>query len=191
MLMSILMRLHLPDIGVGMSSTPRKNSLLTKTHVVAWARMARATNTILQSVETALKRHGLPSLSWYDLLLELYRARPEGLRPVRLQEGMLMPQSNMSRLLDRVEAAGYIQRSACDDDGRGQLVGITDAGEDLLRHMWPVYRKALVEMFAMRIGAKSAADLANALQPFSVKGRPRVGDAASYDDIAANDAGDT
>jgi DNA-binding MarR family transcriptional regulator len=35
---------------------------------------------------------------------------------------MLLAQYNLSRLLDRIERAGLVERRACEDDGRGQLV---------------------------------------------------------------------
>lgn len=138
---------------------------LTDAHIAAWARMVRATQSVIQAVEDALKRAGLPPLAWYDLLLELRRADPAGLRPVQLQDEMLVPQSNMSRLLDRVEAAGHIARQPCDDDGRGQIVRITTSGQDLLRRMWPVYREVLARRFALTVPEAEARHLAEILAP--------------------------
>ncbi len=128
--------------------------------------MVRGTTLVLQAVEEALKGASLPALSWYDLLLELRRAGPDGLRPVTLQREMLIPQYNMSRLLDRVEAAGYVQRVACDNDGRGQMVRITRSGEDLLKQMWPVYRQALSNTFAREIDEATAKAISAALSAF-------------------------
>lgn len=136
---------------------------LTDQHVIAWARLVRATTAILQTVEAALKDADLPPLAWYDLLLELQRAGPEGLRPVSLQAEMLIPQYNMSRLLGRVEAAGLVERHACNADGRGQLVRITGPGREMLRAMWPVYRGALEGAFAAHVDASGAEQIANVL----------------------------
>lgn len=145
---------------------PDTLDVLTEAHLKAWARMVRATTHVLHTVEEALKRAGLPALSWYDLLLELRRAGPEGLRPVELQREMLIPQYNMSRLLDRVEAAGYVQRVACDSDKRGQMVRITSSGEDLLKTMWPIYRQALSTAFASEIDEATAEAISMALSAF-------------------------
>ena len=147
-------------------SAPYTPDALTEAHLMAWARMVRATTHVLQVVEEALKGAGLPTLSWYDLLLELRRAGPEGMRPVRLQKEMLIPQYNMSRLLDRVEEAGYVQRLACDNDGRGQIVKITPSGEDLLRQMWPIYRHALSTSFASAVDEATAKEMSMALSTF-------------------------
>lgn len=136
---------------------------LTDDHVTAWARLVRASDRVLRAVETDLKAAGLPCLSWYDLLLELRRAGAKGLRPFQIQEALLLPQYNVSRLIDRVVTAGHAARCACDVDARGQIVHLTPAGEDLLRAMWPVYKATLERELAARLDAAEAATLATLL----------------------------
>ncbi|NND19566.1 MAG: winged helix-turn-helix transcriptional regulator [Silicimonas sp.] len=133
------------------------------THVTAWVRLFRRSQEILQAVEQALKAEGLPNLSVYDLLLELRRASPDGVRPYELQSRMLIPQYNMSRLIERVEKEGLARREPCPVDGRGHLVHVTQAGRDMLDRMWPVYRRALDQSFASRIDEADARALAGLL----------------------------
>jgi len=111
--------------------------------VRAWTRLVKAQQTALVSIESALKSAKLPPLPWYDALLELERAGDRGLRPGELQRAMLLAQYNLSRLIDRVEHAGYAERRPCDDDGRGQVIVITAAGRDIRRRMWAVYAPAI------------------------------------------------
>src|ERR671920_1477835 len=95
--------------------------------VQAWARLVRVGGSLLDAVEAELKGAGSPPLAWYDALLELGRA-PEGrLRPFELERHMLLPQYSTSRLVDRLERAGLVERLGCPDDRRGQLILITDA----------------------------------------------------------------
>jgi hypothetical protein len=54
---------------------------MTEAHVSASARVVRVSVRVLQAVEEELKTAALPPLSWYDLVLELLRAEPGGLRP--------------------------------------------------------------------------------------------------------------
>jgi len=98
---------------------------------------------LLEQVEAALKDVGLPSLSWYDALLEIEKSGAEGIRPYALKSKLLLPQYGTSRLLDRLAAAGLIERLSCDDDKRGYSVRITEDGRKLRREMWPVYRDTL------------------------------------------------
>jgi DNA-binding MarR family transcriptional regulator len=121
--------------------------------IAAWARLVRLSGDLIDKVEAELKAAGLPPLVWYDALLELKRARSDGLRPFELQQRMLLAQYNLSRLLDRITKAGYAERLGCDDDGRGHLLRISGAGKKLLRRMWPVYRGAIARHFANKLNA--------------------------------------
>ena len=140
-----------------------KASQLTEAHITAWARLVRASERLLLAVEKALKGAGLPPLSWYDLLLELRRAEPYGLRPGQLQAAMLIPQYHMSRLIDRVAKGGYVERLSCDADGRGQIIRITPDGKALQRKMWPLYRSILEREFASKLGEAEAECIAKLL----------------------------
>ena len=111
--------------------------------VRAWARLVKAQQKALRIVETALASAELPPLSWYDVLLELERVGDSGLRPFELEREMLLAQYNLSRLIDRIEKAGYVQRQPCEDDGRGHVIVITQTGKMMRRRMWPVYAQAI------------------------------------------------
>jgi DNA-binding MarR family transcriptional regulator len=130
------------------------DAIPTEATVTAWARLMRAQRLTLQAVETDLKTAGFPPLGWYDALLELQRMETGGLRPVELEAQLLLAQHNVSRLIDRLQSAGYVNREPCDTDGRGQVVVITEAGCDLLMRMWPVYRAAI----QTHVGAKLGGD---------------------------------
>jgi DNA-binding MarR family transcriptional regulator len=129
----------------------------------AWARLMKAQHRALGSVEGGLKAAGLPPLAWYDVLLETERAGKDGLRPFELERAMLLAQYNLSRLVDRIEAAGYVERRPCVDDGRGHLIAITDAGRTIRRRMWPVYARAIEAAVGQRLSGKQAATLGELL----------------------------
>lgn len=132
---------------------------LSESMVTAWARLARASQGVLAAVEADLKASGQPPLAWYDALLELKRASEKGLRPGELQAHMLFPQYKLSRLLDRLEQAGYVARRPCPEDGRGQIVTITSEGRRLLPRMWRVYQSAIRTHFADKLTATEAKSL--------------------------------
>jgi DNA-binding MarR family transcriptional regulator len=131
--------------------------------VSAWARLMRAQRIALQKVEADLKSANLPPLGWYDALLELKRAGAPGIRPVELERRLLLAQHNVSRLIDRLESAGHVERRACDEDGRGQKLLLTTQGLDLLERMWPVYRRAIQDHVGSKLdtdaNASALADL--------------------------------
>jgi DNA-binding MarR family transcriptional regulator len=127
--------------------------------VRAWVRLVRAQHTVLAAVEADLKAAGFPPLGWYDVLLELSRDKGHGLRPFELEGRLLLAQYNLSRLLDRLEAAGYLERRPCADDGRGHVVAITDVGRQLMKRMWPVYRSAITRHVGSKLREDEAARL--------------------------------
>ena len=149
-----------------MSETP------SRTVIRVWARLMRAQQLALASVERELKAAGLPSLVWYDVLLEVERAGGKGLRPFELERAMLLAQYNLSRLIDRIERAGLVERRACEDDGRGQLVAITEHGKAIRLKMWPVYAQAVEATVGKRLSAKQAKAL-DGLLGFLIEGDRR------------------
>jgi DNA-binding MarR family transcriptional regulator len=58
----------------------------------------------------------------------------------------------MTRLVDRLERAGLIERVACDDDGRGLFAALTDGGEEVLARARPAHldgvRRRFLSQFA-------------------------------------------
>lgn len=126
--------------------------------ITAWARLVRAHGAAFSGVEARLKENGLPSLSWYDALLELRKARG-GLRLQELEARLLLPQYNISRLADRLEDAGFAQREADPNDGRGRVLKITREGRALLKRMWPVYANAIEEFIGGKLTARDASQL--------------------------------
>ena len=129
--------------------------------VLAWARLVRAHAAAMGRVQAALKNAGLPPLEWYDVLLELEREGP--LRPRDLQAKLLLAQYNLSRLLDRIVEAGFVERLPCEDDGRGHVVKVTEEGRALRRRMWPVYAAAIEEAVGAKLSRDDAARLAGLL----------------------------
>jgi len=138
--------------------------------ISAWIGLHRAQRVALAVVERRLKQAGLPPLAWYDVLWELERAGKVGLRPFALENALLLEQHNLSRLLDRLEARGLVERRRCESDGRGQLVVATPAGQALRREIWPVYRVAIQEAVGAQLSDADAGRLAELLAPLGRQG---------------------
>lgn len=128
-----------------------------------WTGLMRASARLGDQIEAALKDAGLPPLGWYDALWEIEKAGEDGLRPVELQPRLLLPQYGLSRLVDRLVRAGFVIRSACPGDGRGQILHLTPEGGAVRARMWPVYRQALLAALGARISSDDAAQLADGL----------------------------
>ena len=139
----------------------------SKIDITAWVRIARAHTRILDQVEKALKLAKLKPLSWYDVLLELERSGESGLRHFELEEKLLLPQYSVSRLVDRIESAGYLSRTTCSDDLRGQVLHITKQGKQVRQRMWPVYRDAIRKAVGDKLSDTETRKLADILSKLS------------------------
>ncbi|GIG25945.1 MarR family winged helix-turn-helix transcriptional regulator [Cellulomonas denverensis] len=75
------------------------------------------------------------SLREYDLLFTLSTAPGHRLRLRELAEYSLLSQPSLSRMVERLEAAGWVRRDRAPEDGRGVLVGLTEDGAELQREV--------------------------------------------------------
>lgn len=92
----------------------------------AHARLMRRLDEELQAT------HGL-SLAEYDALLQLVNAPERRLRMSALADRVVLSRSGITRLVDRLVAAGMVERSACVTDARGAEAALTAHGLDQLR----------------------------------------------------------
>lgn len=123
----------------------------------AWVAVQRFGPAILERVEAAVAEAGFPPLEWYDVLWAIEREGP--LRQRDLATHMLIARYSISRLVDRMEQEGLVERRECPHDARGQLVHPTAAGLKLRKRIWTVYGKALKEALAP-LSEKEALQLA-------------------------------
>lgn len=134
----------------------------------AWTNLLRAHRAALSDVEAKLKAAHLPPLAWYDVLLELDKSGNNGLRPFELQKALLLPQYHLSRLLERIEKKGYLERHAIAEDGRGQRLVISKSGVKIRKAMWHIYGPAIQTAVGERLEAAEASMLAKLLDKLIV-----------------------
>jgi DNA-binding MarR family transcriptional regulator len=147
-----------------------------------WVRLIRARDKILRNVEATAKAKGFPPVAWYDVLLELSRGGGRKLRPVELEKELLVAQYNLSRLLDRMEEAGLVNRIACPGDGRGQMIELTPEGRAMQKRMWPILRDAVDEHVAPKLTERELEQLVLLLGAIGGSLRPEAdGESASCD----------
>jgi DNA-binding MarR family transcriptional regulator len=116
------------------------NDGIPESYLAAWRAFLNAHAASIERTEHALAAAGLPPLSWYDALWPLYRAPERKLRMRELsQQVVTISRTGLTRLVDRLEAAGLVRREATPDDRRGTVIAITREGAAMLRRMWPVY----------------------------------------------------
>jgi DNA-binding MarR family transcriptional regulator len=127
----------------------------------AWIALGRVSQALREEVEQALKEAKLPDITWYTVLWELERAgRPT--RPKDLAIPLFILPYQLSRLVDRMEEDGLVNRIACPEDKRGHLLEPTPEGYAMRKRMWAVYAPAMDDAMK-RIGNEEALQLAQLL----------------------------
>jgi DNA-binding MarR family transcriptional regulator len=98
----------------------------------AWRGLLRVHSALVKALDAELlAAHALP-LTSYEVLINLQAAPGRRRRMAELADGVLLSRSGMTRLVDRLERDGLLERDACTDDGRGTYAVLTDKGEALL-----------------------------------------------------------
>lgn len=126
---------------------------LSKLHNLAWRKFLTAHTIVIEQIERDLAIAELPPLSWYDVLFALSQAPDHKIRLHELAQAVLLSRSNVTRLVDRLESAGLLQREQCKDDRRGSFAIITAEGFAMLEQMWSVYEAGIVRYFACHLDA--------------------------------------
>lgn len=88
-----------------------------------------AHDALIVQIEAKLANAGLPELSWYDALWALDRAPAKRLRMHELADAAVIARSNLTRLIDRMEKAGLVERLKVEGDRRGAHAHLTGQGK--------------------------------------------------------------
>jgi DNA-binding MarR family transcriptional regulator len=130
----------------------------------AWRAFLQAYAVVVPRIERTLQTEaGLP-LAWYDVLLELNGARPE--RRLRMQElgdRVTISRSRVSRVVDELEHAGFVERMPDATDRRASFAAITPEGRAVLRKAAPVYLAAVEREFLAHLSDADARTIERAL----------------------------
>jgi DNA-binding MarR family transcriptional regulator len=120
---------------------------------------ARVTRRLDEELQTA---HGL-SLAEYDALLQIAHAPGRRVRMNVLAERVVLSRSGITRLVDRLEAAGSVERMACSTDARGQEAVLTPIGLERLRTAATTHLEGVRRYFLGRLDTAELAGLEDSL----------------------------
>jgi DNA-binding MarR family transcriptional regulator len=94
--------------------------------------------------------HGLP-LSSYEVLLYLADAPGGRMRMSELADSVLLSRSGLTRLVDRLERDGLLERERCEEDARGYFAAITTKGRTLFDEARRTHLAGVRERFVSRL----------------------------------------
>jgi DNA-binding MarR family transcriptional regulator len=124
---------------------------LDRDELAAWGGFLHAHAALTRALDAELiDAHGMP-LSSYEVLLFLARAPGGRMRMSELAESVLLSRSGLTRLADRLEKAGLIERQECPTDQRGLFAAITDSGRHTFDQAHRTHLEGIRRRFLARL----------------------------------------
>ena len=100
----------------------------------AWLALLRAYGSMSRRLERALHQQVGISLPWFEMLIRLHTAGGR-MRLIELTAAMVVSKASVTKLVDRMEAAGLVTRET---DGRAVFAALTESGRRTLAAAMPV-----------------------------------------------------
>lgn len=134
--------------GGGRTRAPGPGDLLSPAELGAWRGFLRVHAELIQDLDASLRDGHDISLSGYEVLMLLADAPGGRMRISELSRATILSVSGVSRLVDRLAAAGLVAKEACEDDARGAFAALTASGRGRVRaarasHLAEVRRRFL------------------------------------------------
>jgi DNA-binding MarR family transcriptional regulator len=150
--------------------------------LAVWRSFLRTHNHLLRQLEQQLAEHGKLALGNYDVLVQLAEAPGHRLRMSELAQAVLLSRSGLTRLVDRLQKDGLVQRQPDPDDARGMYTVLTAKGRDTLRDASRVHLAGVSNLVLDRL---SEAELRQ-LQALMLQLDPATADPATADRAPAD-----
>lgn len=143
---------------------PSKPTAANKERLRLWIRLLRAQRTIEAELRDRLKRRFETTLPRFDVMSALYR-RPEGMLMSDLSRFLLVSNGNVTGIVDRLAADGFVMRAAREGDRRASIVSLTPQGRDLFAAMAAEHEEWVAELLG-GVSESEARSLSNTLRSF-------------------------
>ena len=129
----------------------------------AWLNFVRAHSAVMRQFNAELQAtHGL-TLRDFDVLAQLARTPERALKRIELSERVLLTPSGITRLLNGLERAGYVEKRECAEDARVTYAALTDEGERKFREASRTHRASIRALLTERFEQGELETLASLL----------------------------
>jgi DNA-binding MarR family transcriptional regulator len=140
---------------------PGEQDTLSDGELRAWRGLLRAHACLAKRLDAALDNaHGLPMTS-YEVLHHLEESSGGRMRMYDLAEQAQLSRSGLTRLVDRLEREGLLERCSCEHDARGSYACMTDEGRERLQEARGTHLAVVREHFFSRFSEGELSVLAD------------------------------
>lgn len=129
----------------------------------AWQGVMTAFIRVNSILSNEMETETSVSLEWYSILLMLAQADQQAMRPSDLADQVGLSRSAITRLVDRLEVAGLVERRKCASDRRGSFVALTTQGEQVFMQAGRVHLRGINEHVGSHLTNQELAQIAELL----------------------------
>ena len=140
---------------------------LTEPELRAWRGLLRTHAQLVKRLDADLEaEHGL-ALTSYEVLLHLQHSEERKMRMCDVAESVLLSRSGLTRLIDRLEREGLVERVSCPDDARGAYARLTSEGQRKFRAAQGTHLAGVRQLFLDHFGPDELDTMASAFERLS------------------------
>jgi DNA-binding MarR family transcriptional regulator len=136
----------------------------SKARLRLWIRLLRATRLVEGQTRERLKTQFNVTLPRFDVMAALYR-QPDGMLMSEISRFLLVSNGNVTVIVDRLAADGYVARSRRNGDRRTSFVRLTPKGHAAFADMSAAHERWIDGLFG-GISAREAEQLSAKLTSF-------------------------
>ncbi|NOJ58723.1 winged helix-turn-helix transcriptional regulator [Arthrobacter sp. 260] len=147
-----------PGTAVSDTTGPETTGPAIRLTAEAWESLFRAQVAVMRQLRNDPSFKKL-AIGEYDVLFNLSRCPTGWTRLNELNRQLLISQPSLSRMAERLEGKGLIQRKPAPDDQRGVMVGLTDSGKELQREIGAAHVRVIHSLLGPILGTEELEQL--------------------------------
>jgi DNA-binding MarR family transcriptional regulator len=132
---------------------------LTAEEQRTWRAFLCATRRMYTEMEGYLQHVASIPHAYYEIMVALSEAPGRELRMTQLADASVSSKSRLSHAVARLEERGWVERTACPTDRRGQVARLTDAGFAALAAAAPGHAEQVRQMVFDQLSAEQVVQL--------------------------------
>ena len=130
----------------------------------AWINLLQAQAVVTEALEARVEAEAGLSLAEHEALARLSSAADGRLKMAELADLLLVSKSGVTRMVDRLERQGLVERTTCPTDRRVTYAEVTREGRRAVDRANPVLEAGLAEVFSRHLGDADVRGLRRSLR---------------------------
>lgn len=145
-----------------MNQVSENEAELSKSHLRAWLKIFKTSNSIEKLVRERLKKEFSTTLPRFDVMSALYHF-DGGLKMSELSSELNVSNGNVTGLIDRLVNGGYVARVTVKGDRRANLIVLTTLGREQFEEFAKAHEK-WIHGYLAGLGEDETKNLINNLE---------------------------